>query len=202
MHHRGLGMRTLGRLAMAAALIVPVGAVVATSAGAANTNTAACTATGNMNSVLTNNGVGDHGGLLLARKGSQQFKVTAATNSDCGTVVDSGTLSAVMTTATAINCQTASTTTLGGSGTFTWTAPPGMGKSVANIQWRWTGPQTMHYSGSVSATGSSNNVFGGQHVSGNLHTVQSLLAVAAGGNCTATIPLTHFTIDAMNIKIG
>jgi hypothetical protein len=203
MHHRGLGMRTLGRLAMAAALIVPAGAVAtASSAGAVNTNTAACTAVGQINGQHTNNGVGDNGGLLLAKKGSQQFKLTAKTNSDCGDVVDAGRMKATFTTATAINCQTATTTTMGGSGTFTWTAPDGMGTSVANIRFRWTSPTTLRYAGSVSSTGSSNNIFGGQHVNGLVTTVQSLKAKAAGGNCTATIPLTKFIISGMNIKIG
>jgi len=195
-------MKVLGRLAMAAAMLVPIGVAVAAPAGAVNTNTAACTGTtGAINSVLTNNGVGDHGGLLLARKGSQQFKLSATTGTDCGTVVDAGTLSAVFTTATAVNCQTASSTTLGGHGTLKWTAPAGMGKSVANISWRWTSPTHLHYSGSVSATGSTTNVFNGQHVSGGVTTQQSLLAVANGGNCTSTIPLTHFTITGWTLSI-
>ena len=197
-------MKVLGRLAMAAAVLVPIGAVVvAAPAGAANTNTASCTGvSGSIDNITTNNGVHDNGGLLLAKKGTQQYKVKAATSTDCGSVVNAGNLSAVITTATAINCQTAKTTTLGGSGTFTWTDPAGMGKSVANLQFRWTGNTTLHFSGSVSSTGSSNNIFGGQHVTGNVTTTQSLAALAAGGSCSATAPLHHFAITAWSLSIS
>jgi hypothetical protein len=199
MHHRGLGMRTLGRLAMAAALIVPVGAVAATSsAGAATNNHASCSGTGAINSQTTNNGVGDNGGLLYSRKGSQQFKGTGS-GTCTGGVVTSNRVKMTVTTKTAVNCQTIGATTLGGSGTFTWNA--GMGTSNFNVQWRWTSDKTIHISGSVSAGGSQDNTFGGNHISGNITTAQSLKTVASGGNCSAVNPLKHFDITNYNFKV-
>ena len=211
MHHRGLGMRTLGRLAMAAALIVPVGAVTATSAGAASTNPnqATCSGTGGaINSQTVNNGVGDHGGLLLARKGAQKFqlKSTVGTNTNpstncSGGVVNGGNIVATFTTATAVNCQTAPGVSMGGVGTITWTSPAGMGKTSANVQFTWRTNTSLHYSGSVTANNSTTNVFKGDHVSGNVFTQQSLAATASGGNCSATIPLTHFDITSIVLRI-
>lgn len=206
MHHRGLGMRTLGRLAMAAALIVPVGAVVATSAGAAGVRNAAhCTIAGSLDSSTSNNGVGDNGGLLLAQKGSQAFNVHFHTTSNCALGIPVGTVAVVntghdkgtQTTASAVNCQTASTTTLGGTETITWKIPVGMGTSVASAQLRWTGQKTLNLSGSVSSTASANNVFKSAHVSAHITTIQSLASVASGGNCSATIPLTHFDFSGV-----
>ena len=188
-------MRTLGRLAMAAALIVPVGAVVATSSAGATSNHASCNGSGQINSQTTNNGVGDHGGLLYARKGSQQFKGTGS--GPCsGIVVTSNKVSMTVTTQTAVNCQTIIGVPIGGNGTFTWNT--GMGTSNFSIQWRWTTPTSIHFSGSVQGAG---NVFLGNHISGNIHTTKSLLAVANGGNCTVTNPLTNFGPVTYNFSV-
>jgi len=188
MHHRGLGMRTLGRLLMAAALIVPVGAVVATSsAGASTTNHASCSGSGSIVSQLTNNGVGDNGGLLYSKKGAQQFKGTGS--GPCsGGIVTSNRVKMIVTTQTAVNCQTIGSTVLGGNGTLTWNT--GMGTSSFSIQWKWTSNTTIHISGNVTAP--ADNTFIGNHISGNMTTTKSLAAAASGGNCTATIPLTNF----------
>lgn len=190
MHHRGLGMRTLGRLAMAAALIVPVGAVAATSsAGASTSNHAACNGSGAIVSQLTNNGIGDHGGLLYSRKGAQQFKGTG--NGPCsGGIVTSNRVKVIVTTQTPVNCQTIKNTTLGGNGTLTWNT--GMGTSNYSIQWKWTSNTTIHFSGNVTGPGA--NTFQGNHISGNMQTTKSIAAAASGGNCTATQPLTDFGV--------
>lgn len=206
-------MRVLGRLMFSVALMVPVGVAVANSSGAVVHNTASCAGTtGSIDSNLKNNGVGDNGGLLLATKGPQQFKLLARGQSCTGGTVTHARVAAQVTTATAVNCQTirvnASATppqsgvVLGGSGTFTWTAPDGMGSSNFNVQWLWTSDTTIHFSGSVSAGGSTNNVFGGDHVSGNITTSTSLKSVASGGNCTATIPLSHFNITKISYNLS
>lgn len=194
-------MRRLGRLALAAAVLVPVGAFATAPAGAAAPGASCTGSTGAINSVLTNNGVGDHGGLLLARKGSQQFRLSASGQTCTGGFVTGARTKMKVTTATPVNCQNINTTTLGGSGTFTWTAPAGMGTSNFNVQWRWTSNTTIHFSGSVSASGSTNNLFNARHVNGNITTSTSLASTASGGNCSATIPLTSFAITAISYKL-
>ena len=204
MHHRGLGMRVLGRLAMAAALMVPIGVLAATSSGAVNTNTATCTgATGTIANVLINNGVGDNGGLLLAKKGPQQYKLSAGGQACTGGVVSAARVKAVVTTATAVNCQTllANAVQLGGSGTFTWTAPAGMGTSNFNVRFQWRSNTKIKFWGSVSSTASSNNVFRGNHISGFIGTSTSLASAASLGNCSAVNPLSAFSINAIDYKI-
>jgi hypothetical protein len=195
-------MRVLGRLAMAAALMVPIGVVAATSAGASTAYHATCTgASGSIDNVLKNNGVGDNGGLLLQAKGPQQYRLSASGQTCTGNAVSAARVKAVVTTATAVNCTTIKSTTLGGSGTFTWTAPVGMGTSNFNIRWNWTSNTAIHIAGSVSAGGSSNNIFGGNHITGSITTSTSLASTATGGNCSATIPLSHFTITAISYSL-
>ncbi len=196
MHHRGLGMRTLGRLAMAAALIVPVGAVIASPAGAANPNHAACTGSIAVNSNLSNNGVGDHGGLLYTVKGSQQFTVTG-TGTCTGGIVSSVKIKATVTTATASNCQTISATTLGGNGKLTWNT--GMGASGVSALFRFgasgvNGAQAAHLHGGVTNAGSTTDTFKGNTVTINTNNLNhGLKTVLSGGACQATIPLTSFS---------
>jgi hypothetical protein len=196
MHHRGLGMRTLGRLVMAAALIVPVGAVIASPAGAANPNHATCSGTFSINSNLTNNGVGDHGGLLYTVKGSQQFTVNG--NGACsGGIVSSVHIHATVTTATASNCQTISATTLGGNGHLTWNT--GMGQSGISALFKFgamstNGAQAAHLHGGVTNAGSTTDTFGGNTVTINTSNLNhGLKTVLSGGACQATIPLTSFS---------
>ena len=199
-------MRVLGRLAMAAALTIPIGMVAAGMAHASNGHTAICTGTtGAIDNILTNNGVGDNGGLLLVKKGPQQYKVSAGGQSCTnGSDVTAARVKFVVTTATAMNCQTAisQAVQMGGSGTFTWTAPAGMGTSNFNIRAQWTTPTHIKIWGSVSAGGSSNNVFGGNHITGGIDTSTSLKSAASGGNCTSTIPLHHFTITNITYSIS
>jgi hypothetical protein len=200
-------MRVLGRLAMAAALTIPIGMVAAGMAHASNGHTATCTGTsGSMDNILTNNGVGDNGGLLLVQKGPQQYKATAG-GQTCtnGSDVTAARIKFVVTTATAMNCQTAisQAVQLGGSGTATWTAPAGMGTSNFNIRAQWTTPTHIKIWGSVSAGGSSNNIFGGDHITGGIDTTQSLLSAAhPGGSCTSVLPLHHFAITGITYKIS
>lgn len=196
MHHRGLGMRTLGRLAMAAALIVPVGAVIASPAGAANPNHASCTGTIKVTSNTSNNGVGDNGGLLYTVKGSQQFTVNG--NGTCiGGIVSSVHIHATVTTATASNCQNVSLTTLGGNGKLTWNT--GMGASGISALFRFgtsnvNGSQAAHLHGGVTAAGSSTDTFKGNTVTINTNNLNhGLKTVLSGGACTATVPLTSFS---------
>jgi hypothetical protein len=77
-----------------------------------------------------------------------------------------------------------------------------MGTSNFNIRAQWTDATHIHIWGSVSAGGSSNNVFGGNHITGNITTTQSLKSAASGGNCTSTIPLHHFAISAISYSIS
>lgn len=138
-------------------------------------------------SQLTNNGVGDQGGLLYSKKGAQQFK-GAGSGACGGGSVTSNRIKMIVNTQTPVNCQTIGSTLLGGSGTLIWNT--GMGTSSFSIQWKWTSNTTIHISGNV--TGPQDNTFMGNHISGNMHTAKSLAAAASGGNCTATIPLTNF----------
>jgi hypothetical protein len=110
-----------------------------------------------------------------------------------------------VTTTSPVNCQTLPKTptqpgvALGGAGTFTWTAPAGMGMSNFSVRWTWISNTKIHFAGSI--TGGTSVLFGGRHVSGNLTTLQSLAPVASGGNCSATLPLTHFDITAIGYRV-
>jgi hypothetical protein len=192
-------MKALGRLAMAAALIVPLGAVglSATSVGAAtNPNHASCTGTVSVTSDTSNNGVGDHGGLLYTRKGSQKFTISG--HGTCtGGIVSTVKIAGSVTTATASNCQNISATTLGGNGKLTWN--PGMGASATSDLFKFGAPainaaQAASVHGSVSNAGSTTDTFRGNTVSIAITGLNhGLKTVLSGGACQATVPLTSFS---------
>jgi hypothetical protein len=162
---------------------------------------ATCTGTrGTIDSVPTTNGA-EGEGLLYTKKSRQQFKLSASGQGCTGTFVSGARTRMVVTTKTLVNCQTLPTATLGGSGTFTWTAPPGVGASNFSVHWYWSSKTSIHFSGSVSTGGSAAHMFRGKHVSGNLTTLQSLAAVASGGSCSATQPLRHFDITKIIYRI-
>jgi hypothetical protein len=185
-------------------MMVPIGVFMATSSGATQYTASCSGGAGTISNVLIDNGVGDNGGLLLQAQGPQQYRVTATGNTCTGNAVSGGDVSAVVTTATAVNCANllSNAVQLGGSGTFTWTAPPGMGTSNFNIRFEWTSNTSLHFWGSVSAGESTNNVFGGNHISGNITTTESLAAVGNGGSCSATNPLSSFTITGISWNIS
>ena len=193
-------MKVLGRLVMAAALIVPVGVVAATSAGAApNPNHATCASVGTAGTLTSTTKNGQKGGgLLYVKKAPQQY--TVASSGTCtGNVVTTYSLKAKVTTATAVNCQNINLTTLGGSGTFKWETD--MGSSTANIHVQWTGKTSLKFQGDVVSTNSSTNVFKGQHIKGTITTATSLNATANGGNCSSTVPLTVFHINTLGFSL-
>jgi hypothetical protein len=163
--------------------------------------------TGSINSVLVDNGVAGPG-LLLEKKNPQQWALSATGQSCIGGWVTGARVKMKVTTATAVNCRTLPKTATqggvvsGGSGTFTWTAPPGMGTSNFNVQWRWVSNKKIHFWGSVSAAGSGDNIFRGRHVAGDMTTVQSLAATATGGNCNVNVGLKHFDLTGISYTVS
>jgi hypothetical protein len=198
-------MRVLGRLAVAVAVVAPVFAVG--TAGAASQYSTLCgagnalpgTNVGSINSVLVNNGVAGPG-LLLAKRNPQQLRLAVPGNACVAgpvgqQVVTRANVTMQATTATAVNCgDLLKGAQLGGNGKFTWTAPAGMGTSSFAVRWVWKTDSTIHFWGSVSNTGSSNNIFSGDRVSGFVLTKERIISKASGGDCTATIALTHWTV--------
>jgi hypothetical protein len=209
MRQGGSGMRVAGRLAAVAVLCAPI--VMASGAGAATSRYGALCGAGNalpttnvgaINSVLVDNGVAGSGVLLQKRK-PQQLRLAVA-NASClppptgRQVVTGSKVVMKVTSATAVNCtDLRNGAILGGSGTFTWTAPPGMGKSPFSIRWRWTGADTIHFWGSVSSSVDQGNVFMSDHITGYVLTKEKLTAKSVGGNCTAVLPLAHWTIRSI-----
>ena len=206
-------MRVLGRFAVAVALVAPVLAAPATGA-AASQYSALCgggnalptTNVGSINSVLVNNGVAGPG-LFLAKRYPQQLRLTSAGNTCLPgpigqQVVTKANVAMTATTLTPVNCaDLLKGAQLGGNGKFTWTAPVGMGTSSFAVRWVWKSDNTIHFWGSVSNTGSANNIFGGDHINGNVLTKERIVSTAIGGNCTAVIPLTHWTVRQIAYSI-
>ena len=205
---------TLGAILTQTSVCAPLtAAAILTINGTSTTTTelpqpsylAACSGkSGTIDSVLTDNGVGGSG-LLYATKSPQQFRASASGQTCSGGIVSAARTKMTVRTTTPVNCQTLPQTTtqpgvpLGGAGTFTWTAPAGMGTSNFSVRWTWISNTKIHFAGSI--TGGASVLFGGRHVSGNLTTLQSLAPVASGGNCRATIPLMHFDITAIGYRI-
>jgi hypothetical protein len=104
---------------------------------------------------------------------------------------------------TAISCQSAFNVNNGGFGTITWTSPGGMGKSSASMVFVITSTSghttKVHYSGTVTSLA---NVFTGNHLSGNLTLNRGLHTVAGGGDCSATQPLTSFSVSAASLIVS
>jgi hypothetical protein len=142
-------------------------------------------------------------GLFLAQAKPQTLTLAATMSTCSGPYVSAGRMNASFRSATAITCRTATQTTNGGSGKLTWTAPLGMGSGAATLRFVFvssSGHTTqVHIYGDVT---SRPNLFTGRHVNGSITLNKGLKAVAAGGNCTALIPLTSFGITAIAFTIS
>ena len=199
-------MKRLGRLALAAALLVPAGIAVSTGAGAVGPS---ATCSGGLAGT-----VGIAPGLKLVARQSQALSIANATQSVCsGGYVTAGvvkTQALFPLKTAAVNCQNllngiATKTPLwSGRIQATWTAPPGMGKTVAAISAYVTssvGTSTsFHFSGNVIPGG---NLFTHGHVSGNFTIDKGLNSTAAtpAGSCSLLNPITGANITASSLKI-
>jgi hypothetical protein len=190
MYHRGLGMRILGRLAMAAALLVPVGIVAAGSASASG---------GGFNCSGTSGTATATPGLLLSTGKPQQTAISSSGLTCTGGFVTGGRLKASIQTTTT-NCAGLVGKTSNGAGTLTWT-DAGMGKSTAKLNFKVTSSVGHVTSGTITGviTTSGSNLAAGKAVSGAFTLNKGLRSTASGGDCTVTIPLTSFGITAISL---
>jgi len=196
-------MKAIARLAVAVALMAPVGVLAATSAGTAD-YTASCSGTSGNLDLTHNAGVGDNGGLVQIAKGPQQYTLTSSGLTCTGDAVAQGDISATVTTATEVNCDNLveQSVPLGGSGTLTWTDPAGMGESNISLQLRWTSDTGGTINGVVSNQGSAQNIFGGDHVHGTFTTNEDLNAIGDGGDCSATNPIDGFSLATIDFTVS
>ena len=183
-------MKAIARLAMAVALMAPVGVLAATSAGTASYTTTCSASSGNMD--LTHNTVvGDNGGLVQIAKGPQQYDLDVSGLTCTGNAVAQADVHAIITTATEVNCDNLveGQVPLGGSGTITWTSPADMGVSNVSVQVHWTSDTTGAFIGTVSNQGSAQNIFGGKTVRGTFTTSTDLDTTQNGGDCSVLAPI-------------
>jgi hypothetical protein len=186
--HRGLGMRVLGRLAFAAALLVPVGVAVSAPAGA-SVGTASCS--GNAGTAVASPG------LLLTTYNPQSIALTATLSTCTGGFVTGGTLTAKFATPN-VRCGTLIGKSDPGTAKFTWNAGDHAGTTSAkfNLKVATSGNHQTHgtFNGVVTTTGS--NLFAGKAISGTIDLTKALTSVNAGGDCSVTHRLRTFPINS------
>lgn len=141
-------------------------------------------------------------GLLLTYAQPQTLALATTFGSCTGTWVTSARLAISVRSSTAITCPSAFNVTNGGSGRITWTAPPGMGTSGVSVRLVVTGTTghvtKLHFYGEVT---SQSNIYTGRRLSGNITINKGLNAVASGGDCTVTLPITTADVTAASLKI-
>ena len=193
-------MRALGRLALAAALIVPVGAVGFQPLRQVQRPiriTQRARATSGIKSETSNNGVGDHGGLLYTRKGSQKF-VISGKGTCTGGIVTSVSIKESVTTTDRVELPEHQ------RNDARWQRQADLEHRDGHVghrrpfqrseHRRLTTHQTAKVHGAVSNAGSTNDTFKGNTVKIGITGLNNgLLAKASGGACQATIPLTSFS---------
>ena len=184
MHHRGLGMRIIGRLALAAALLVPVGVATANSAGASS-GTVKCT--------IGATKVGISPGLLLSTNASQTLKVPSPNLPSSPGPLDachgfgingsaSGTtMTFSVTTPKSVTCQSIIGVQINGTAKITWAASTHNGTTTAKFGVNFTSATTAHLRGTITTT--SGNYLAGEHISADV-SFPSIAPADQGGNCS------------------
>jgi hypothetical protein len=192
-------------------MLAPAGLIAAQSANAVGP-TATCSGT-NGNAAFS---PGADVGLRLVARTVQRIALGGAGQACTGGFVTAGTLSTstALKSSAAVSCLSlkadrlktvANRTKFSGSVKVVWSAPAGMGTTVANVQAYVTtadiaNKTTFHYSGQVPAQA---NLFSGGHASGNF-TINKGLNTAAGtpaGNCSVLVPIDGGAISAASIKL-
>ncbi len=182
-------MRILGRLAMAAALLIPAGVVVAQTTAHAAGGGFNCTGGGGTATFSP--------GLLLSTGRPQTVSVHQSGLTCTGGFVTGGSLSASMQTPS-VRCSGMVGSTASGSGTATWT-DAGMGKSTMKFNMKVTGSTGHTTTGTISGlvTTSGSNLASGKTISGTFTLGKGLKSTNSGGDCTVTIPLSNFGLTAI-----
>jgi hypothetical protein len=185
-------MRVFGRLALAAALLVPVGVVTASSAGASGGGFA-CTGAGGTTTATP--------GLVLFTGHPQTLASTQHALNCTGGFVTHGNLTASVQTPQSVRCSGIVGLVDRGTAKITWTSPAGFGRSTLKLNMTITG-STGHttsgtLSGAVTTTGS--NFAAGKTVSGTFVLGKGLKSTNSGGDCTVNIPLTTFPITSISL---
>lgn len=187
-------VRVLGRLMLATAVLVSVGGM-AQSAGASGGGFK-CTGTGG------GAGVKASPGLLLSTGKPQT--ITWGTHMGCtGGFVTGGSLTGSMQTPQAVRCSGIIGLTDRGTAKLVWDAADQNGKTTLKLNMKITSSSGQTTTGTLSGvvTTSGSNFASGKAVAGTftLHKGLSSINAANPGNCSGTVPLTDFPIDAISL---
>ena len=141
-------------------------------------------------------------GLQLKVPQSQSFAFGATFGSCAGPYVQQAKMSLSLRSG-AISCQTAIGSTSSGTGTLTWTAPPGLGNSAVSIRLvlaSTAGHETLaSFHGTVT---SKQNMFSNAHVTGTVILNRGIAGASAGGDCPATGRISSFAVTAITMTIS
>jgi hypothetical protein len=152
--------------------------------------------TGNTGTVTLNPG-------MLEKTAQTQHLDLSATVGCQGPSVNAGSVTFSLRARRSASCATAVGLISGGSGTIRWSAPGGMGKSIATIQLKIASTgnhQTKAtFSGSIT---SGNSILKGADISGTLLLSRGFHATSAGGDCSSQTPLTQMPMTAITMTLS
>jgi len=187
-----MSMRILGRLALAAALLVPVGVVTASTAGASGGGFH-CSGGGGTTTMSP--------GLLLFTGHPQTITSTQNGLVCTGGFVDHGNLTASEQTPQSVRCSGIVGLVDRGTAKIVWTSPAGFGKTTLKLNMTITGTSGHTTSGTLSGvvTTTGSNFAAGKAVSGAFVLGKGLKSTNSGGDCTVNIPLTTFPITSISL---
>jgi hypothetical protein len=187
-------MKSLWRVMLVLALLVPAG-VLAASPADAGLGAAFCSGSSGTLTATP--------GLVLTAKKPQTYAMSSVPLTCTGGFVDAGTVTGSFRSSTEVRCGSVFGVKNAGTATFTWTAPGGMGKTTAKLNLKLTSTDatstTGTFAGITTTTGSG--LFKDDGISGSITLGKSLLPAAQGGSCTVTIPITSFPITAITLNI-
>ena len=184
-------MRILGRLAMAAALLVPGSMALASHAGASGGGFSCSGTTGSLTATP---------GFLLSNSGPQTLKVVSNGLTCTGGFVTGGNLVGSLQTAD-YRCGSIIGHNGNGTGTLTWTSPANMGKTTAKLNFKFTGTSGHTTTGTISGVVTTNgsNLAAGKAITGAFTLNKGLRSTASGGDCTVTKRLKNFGVTAISL---
>lgn len=190
----GRGMRVLGRLAMATALLIPIGVLSATAASA---GPGAFDCTGTTGTVTASPG------LLLASSAPQKMATSSAAVTCTGGFVTGGTLSGTAQTPT-VRCTNLVGQKAAGTAKIVWNTSDHAGTTTLKLNLKFTASAGHSTDGKFVGlvTTSGGNLFAGRSITGTFTLGKGLSSINADdpGDCSATQRLKSFPITALEIK--
>ena len=192
-------MRVIGRLALAAALLVPVGIATANSAGASS---------GTVHCTTTHARIVDSPGLLLSTAASQTLSVPATAPGalgGCSGFGIAGTTTGALTfsvqTPSHVTCQSIIGKQDNGNGKIVWATSSHNGSTTLKAGIKITGPTTATLTGTV--TTSAGNYLKGEHVLAHLTFSPNIAPQGVGaGTCSNVHKIKSLTANATDFTIA